>query len=68
MRIVIDRSVCLQSGQCAYMQPGLFGFEDGSGPVIKVERPTGAQLEQARDAITNCPSQAIRLEREPGDD
>lgn len=67
MRIVIDRAACVQSGQCAYMQPDLFGFEDGTGPVIRVERPAGVQLERAREAASMCPSQAIRLEAEPGD-
>jgi ferredoxin len=67
VRIVIDRAACLQSGQCAYMQPELFGFQDDTGPVIRVERPTGKQLEQAREAVVACPSQAIRLEPEAGD-
>lgn len=62
MRVVIDRSVCLKSGQCFYMQPDIFEGDAEGGPVIRVERPEDEQLDKAREAIEMCPSQAIRLE------
>ena len=61
MRIMIDHSLCLKSGQCFYMQPEVFGSDDDDGPLILVERPAGEQIAKARDAVAMCPSQAIQL-------
>jgi ferredoxin len=62
MRLKIDHKLCLKSGQCAYMQPEIFKMNEDGSPVALVTEPTGAQIEQAQDAVTMCPSQAISLE------
>ena len=62
-RIVIDLEKCLNSGQCAYLQPEIFELDDDGAPVVLIESPEDeALLAKARDAITMCPSQAISLE------
>ena len=59
-RLVIDLEQCLNSGQCAYLQPELFKIDDDGAPVIVNETPEGEELiTKAQDAITMCPSQAI---------
>ncbi len=59
--LTIDREKCLNSGQCAYLQPELFQLDDGGEPQILNERPTGALIAKANDAIEMCPSQAISM-------
>ena len=59
--LTIDREKCLNSGQCAYLQPELFQLDDCGEPQVLIERPTGALIAKANDAIEMCPSQAISL-------
>jgi len=62
-RLIIDHDKCLNSGQCAYMQPELFKLDDDDAPVVIVESPQGEELiAKAEDAILMCPSQAISFE------
>jgi ferredoxin len=67
-RLVIDREKCLNSGQCAYLQPELFETDDEGAPVILISTPEGALMSKAEDAISMCPGQAISFfTRPPGD-
>ncbi|GAB4330702.1 MAG: hypothetical protein Kow0010_15710 [Dehalococcoidia bacterium] len=61
MKLVIDRSLCFKSGQCQYLHPAVFDADDEGYPVVKVERPEGELLDEAKDAIEVCPSGAISL-------
>lgn len=61
-RLVIDQEKCLNSGQCAYLQPDLFELDDDSAPVILNAAPEGELIAKAQDAIEMCPAQAISLE------
>ncbi len=64
-RIVIDRELCLRSGQCAYLQPELFEMDlEGDGDPIVLVGDIGDPklIAKAEDAITMCPGQAIRLQ------
>jgi ferredoxin len=58
-RLTIDHEKCLNSGQCAYMQPELFELDDDGAPVIRVEPVEGELIARAQDAIAMCPGQAI---------
>jgi ferredoxin len=60
-RLVIDQEKCLNSGQCAYLQPELFEIDEEGAPVILVDAPDGALIAQAQEAVTMCPGQAISL-------
>ena len=60
-RIVIDAAACLNSGQCAYLQPEVFGLDDSGAPVILVDRPEHNQIAAVQEAIEMCPSQSISL-------
>jgi len=60
-KLTIDEEKCLNSGQCAYLQPKLFELDDDGTPTITNTAPTGDLIAQAREAIEMCPSQAISL-------
>lgn len=66
MKLVVDRSVCIKSGQCQYLHPAVFDGDEEGYPVVLVERPAGALLDEAKDAIDVCPSGAIRLVADDG--
>jgi len=62
MRIEINMETCLNSGQCAYMQPELFEVDDDGVPTVLVSGAlTPDQLAAAEDAVDVCPSQSITL-------
>jgi ferredoxin len=61
LRLMIDHRRCLRSGQCAYLQPGLFEMNPDGAPVVLNETVRGEQIDQAKDAIEMCPGQAIAL-------
>ena len=62
MRIEIAIDTCLNSGQCAFLQPDLFDVDDEGVPSILV---TGELAEEqvpgAQQAVDTCPSGSIRL-------
>jgi len=58
-KLSIDREKCLNSGQCAYLQPELFQLDDRGEPQVLDEQPSGDLIAKANDAIEMCPSQAI---------
>lgn len=60
--LVIDHEKCLNSGQCAYLQPELFKLDESGAPVVIVDHPSGDLMDRARDAIEMCPAQAISLD------
>ncbi len=61
-KLVIDQQKCLNSGQCAYLQPELFELDDDGAPHLLNAHPTGDLIAKANDAIEMCPAQAITLE------
>lgn len=61
MRVTIDQVECLNSGQCAYLQPQVFGLDDDGVPSVLVSDVEGELADAARDAAAMCPSGAIRL-------
>jgi len=62
--LTIDREKCLNSGQCAYLQPEIFQLDEHDEPQILNANPTGELIAKAQDAIAMCPAQAISLSEE----
>lgn len=60
-KLIIDRERCLNSGQCAYLQPELFEMDDYGEPRVLNDHPNGRMIARAEDAISMCPAQAISL-------
>ncbi len=64
----VDRDLCLETGQCTRILPGLFVLDD-TGPVrLAGDRPDGPaalsdeDVESARRAAVSCPSAAISVD------
>jgi ferredoxin len=65
MRIVTDTARCVGAGQCALTEPSVFDQSDEDGTVVLLtDRVEGDKLENAREAVDLCPSQAISLEED----
>lgn len=54
-----DRDRCIGSGACAFAAPGVFDV-DGDGRVVIVGAAVAGD-ERVRDAVENCPVDALRL-------
>ncbi|MBB4905250.1 ferredoxin [Actinophytocola algeriensis] len=63
MRIVTDTARCVGAGQCALTEPSVFDQSDEDGTVVLLtETAEGDTLENVREAVDLCPSQAISIE------
>ncbi|MGC0316520.1 ferredoxin [Kitasatospora acidiphila] len=61
MRITADPSRCCGAGLCARIAPGVFdqSEEDGTVVLLTAEPPTEL-LPAVREALSRCPTSAIR--------
>ncbi|WP_405586608.1 ferredoxin [Streptomyces sp. NBC_01092] len=60
MKVSIDRSLCYGSAECAHRAPAVFDFVDDYG-VVRPGREGSGDDPQVREAVEQCPSQAISL-------
>ncbi|HEY0814975.1 MAG TPA: (4Fe-4S)-binding protein [Pseudonocardia sp.] len=62
MRVAADRDTCIGAGNCVVRAPAVFDQDDDDGLVeLLQEEPEGADAAAARDAVSLCPSGALRL-------
>jgi ferredoxin len=62
MKILADLDRCVGAGQCVLTDPELFDQSEDDGTVVVLqELVEGEQLENARQAVNICPSQALSL-------
>lgn len=61
MRIVVDRDVCQNHGQCAIACPEVFAMDENSEMVYEPS-PDETLRSLVEDAVDACPTQAISLE------
>jgi ferredoxin len=65
MRIVTDTGRCVGAGQCALTEPRVFDQSDEDGTVVLLtDQAEGEVLDNVREAIDLCPSQALSLKEE----
>ena len=57
--VEVDRDVCVGSGYCQNIAPSVFDIDDNGLAVVLAARPTGSDVEFAREAQRSCPSMAI---------
>ena len=63
MRIVTDVARCVGAGQCALTEPSVFDQSDEDGTVVLLtDHAEGETLDNVREAVDLCPSQALALE------
>ena len=62
LRITIDATKCMGSGNCLFWAPGAFDL--GDDDVAVVVDPTAATERQILQAVEGCPTQAISVSKE----
>jgi ferredoxin len=62
MRLVVNRSTCLKTGQCYYLHPEVMRQLPDFSPEPVHERLPPELLHAARDAVELCPTSSIALE------
>jgi len=60
MRVKVDETICIGSGQCEIFCPEVFEVDKVSR--VKIPRPEQTLESAVRDAAEACPSQAISIE------
>lgn len=61
MRIRADTGVCVGSGQCALTEPAVFDQDDDGIVTLLTDQPDGNAAENAREAVSLCPSGALSI-------
>ena len=62
MKVTVNRTKCLRSGQCTYLHPKLFKEGEDGYPVVLIDEVPPDLAEEAEDAADICPSGAIDTE------
>lgn len=62
MRLVFDAEACVGHGRCYALAPELFDADDQGHCVVLIDVVDSAQADRARQAVNNCPEEAIRLD------
>jgi len=65
VHIVVDRALCIGSGDCVDTAPDVFQLDDEDKAIVV--DPDGAPLDEVIEAAGNCPVTAIFVEGEEGD-
>ncbi len=60
MRVLVDRERCIGSGACEALAPDVFEVgDDGIVAVLRPEADDPASETAVRDAVQQCPTQAL---------
>lgn len=62
MRIRLDPELCQGHGRCYALAPDLFDADDFGHSVLLVDEVPAGREADARDAVENCPEQALFIE------
>jgi ferredoxin len=63
--IVVDRALCIGSGDCVDTAPDVFQLDEEDKAVVV--DPDGASVDDVLEAASNCPVSAIFVAGEEGD-
>lgn len=61
MKAVIDESLCTGCGLCADSCPDVFEMSDDKA-IVKAEAVPDGAADSAKEAASNCPVEAIKVE------
>jgi ferredoxin len=61
VKVEADRDVCIQAGNCVMVADAVFDQDDDGIVVVLVDEIPADQVDNVREAVKLCPSQALRL-------
>jgi ferredoxin len=64
-RLRVDWPACKANGVCAELLPELVRLDEWGYPLLAVKPVPAAMTKQAERAVTQCPTQALRLVEVP---
>lgn len=65
VRVTVDSSTCIGSGNCVWRAPAVFDQRDEDGTAVVIEPSLPEALhELVREAERHCPTGAIRVDEE----
>jgi len=62
MKVVVDRGLCADHGQCVFSAPEVFQLDDAGKLVYEAGELDEALRDRVEDAADVCPMQAISIE------
>lgn len=65
MKVRVDASVCAGFGVCVGLCPQVFGLHDDGYAIVRVSEVPKEFENVVRQAVNQCPSQAISLSDDP---
>jgi len=63
MKVVVDFAKCTGLGICESMAPEFFEVDDSGDLVLLKEELTDDELQSVEEAVSGCPTEALRIER-----
>jgi ferredoxin len=63
--INVDRDLCIGSGTCLRLAPGVFALDDDE--VATIQDARAANIDKLRLAADACPTRAITIAERPGE-
>lgn len=61
MKITVDRVKCTGLGICESLAPDVFEVDDNGDLILLTEEVTDDTLQDVREAVAGCPTEALRL-------
>lgn len=62
MKVCVDRAKCTGLGICESLAPDFFEVDDLGELVFKADVVDNGQLDDVRQAVDSCPTEALSLE------
>ncbi|MDQ4112614.1 MAG: ferredoxin [Actinomycetota bacterium] len=63
MKCVVDYDKCTGLGICESLAPDFFEVNDDGDLVLLKEDVTESELQAVEEAVSGCPTEALRIER-----
>ena len=60
-KVKVNQDMCIGCGACAAIAPEVFELDEERLSYAKVEEVPAEQLEDAKDAVEGCPTEAIEM-------
>lgn len=60
MKVEVDQELCISCGLCVDEYPEIFEWDDEGKARAKTDEVSEANIDDAKDAIEDCPTEAIK--------